>query len=150
MGCVEAASSDCSHCREGDVMSAAEFKPLRDVLPPMRPNVDFGIVEVRGDMYIAFVKCPFCGRRIDFEKGNLAVMEFDHPAFDSPLGYLVHKRCGQELEGTYSRASAQSSNVASAVRGAWLALRELAGMEVPQALVVVDPATLAPGSGVAS
>ena len=41
---------------------AARLAPIGDVLPTLTPNVDFTLVDADGEMYIAYRRCPCCGR----------------------------------------------------------------------------------------
>jgi hypothetical protein len=125
---------------------AARFAPIGEVLPVLTPNVDFALADVDGDIYIAFRRCPCCGRKPRSKK--VALMFLDHPALADSVGYLLDERCGRRLNGTSARSSEAARTVGTQVLAAVVAVKRMAGEPLPDALIVSDPAAVAYGSGV--
>lgn len=123
---------------------AARFVPVGDALPVLKPNVDFALADVEGDIYITFRRCPCCGRKPRSKK--LALMFFDHPALADSVGYLLDERCGRRLNGTSATSSEAARNVGTQVLAAVVAVKRMAGEPLPAALIVSDPATVVYGS----
>lgn len=123
----------------------ARYIPIGDVLPALTPDVDFALADVDGDIFIAFRRCPCCGRKPRSKK--VALMFFDHPALADSVGYLLDERCGRRLNGTSARSSEAARTVGTSVLAAVVAIKRMAGEPLPDALIVSDPATVAYGSG---
>jgi hypothetical protein len=136
-------------------MSAA-MKPLRDLVPGMRVGVDFlmiGLPDRPGQLFVWFKVCPCCGKAQPDPnniRDDVALMTFEQRAAGVLIDYALRLRCGRRLNGQSARASELANKVGLACLGAHVALEELAGRKTPIALVVQEPAALAPGSRVAS
>lgn len=135
---------------------SANMKPLRDVVPAMRPGVDFlmiGAPDRPGQLFVWFKVCPCCGKaQPDPNRtgDDMALMAFEVREAGVLIDYALRLRCARRINGQSVRASELANKVGMACLGAHVALEELAGRKTPIALVVGDPSVMAPGSKVAS